>query len=225
MTDLIIVGAGGFGRETVEVVRALNAGGELYRLVGLVDDAPALHGLHLLGVPVLGPVESVLDYPDTRLVITTGHPGDYFSRKRIVDRLGLPDDRFESLVHPSAVVPSSASVGAGSVVHAGVVLTADVVVGRHVVVMPGVTLTHDDRIGDFVTFGAGARMAGRVSVHTGAYVGSGALVREDRSVGAWSLVGMGSVVTRDIPEAEVWAGVPARFMRAVDLPADIGSKS
>ncbi len=225
MTSLIIVGAGGFGRETVELVRALEAEGTAPQLLGFVDDSEELRGRRLLGVPVLGPVSSVVDHPDAQLVVTTGNPGNYFSRRRICDRLGLPEERFATLVHPSAVVPSSASVAAGSIVHAGVVLTADVVVGRHVVVMPGVTLTHDDRIDDFVTFGAGARVAGRVSVHTGAYVGSGALIREDCTVGAWSLVGMGSVVTRDIPDAEVWAGVPARFMRAVDLPADIGSKS
>jgi len=62
------------------------------------------------------------------------------------------------------------------------------------------------------------RLAGRVRVEEGAYVGSGALVREDRTIGAWALVGMGAVITKDVPAAEVWAGVPARFLRPVQVP-------
>jgi acetyltransferase-like isoleucine patch superfamily enzyme len=104
---------------------------------------------------------------------------------------------------------------------AGVVTTASVRIGAHVAVMPGVIFTHDDVVGDFATFGAGARLGGRVRVGEGAYVGSGALVREDREIGAWALVGMGAVVTEDVPPGEVWAGVPARHLRRVDVPPDV----
>ena len=81
--------------------------------------------------------------------------------------------------------------------------------------MPQVVLTHDDRVGDFVTAGAGVRLAGTVRVDEGAYLGSGCLVGEGRRVGRDALVGMGAVVTRDVPAGEVWAGVPARRIRAV----------
>ena len=36
--ELVVVGAGGFGRETVEAVRALNAAGARWRLAGYLDD-------------------------------------------------------------------------------------------------------------------------------------------------------------------------------------------
>ncbi len=87
--------------------------------------------------------------------------------------------------------------------------------------MPQVVLTHDDVLGDFVTVGSGARLAGGVTVGTGAYLGAGCLVRESCTVGAWALVGMGAAVTRDVPAGEVWAGVPARFLRTVDLPREV----
>jgi acetyltransferase-like isoleucine patch superfamily enzyme len=116
-------------------------------------------------------------------------------------------------VHPAASLAASTVVGAGSVVLAGVVATAAVRIGAHVAVMPGCVFTHDDVVEDYATFGAGVRLAGGVEVGEGAYVGSGALVRERLRVGAWSLVGMGSVVLADVPDAEVWAGVPARRLR------------
>jgi acetyltransferase-like isoleucine patch superfamily enzyme len=82
-------------------------------------------------------------------------------------------------------------------------------------VMPHVVLTHDDRVGDYAILAAGVRLAGGVQVREGAYLGAGCLVRENRTVGAGALVGMGAVVTTDVPDGEVWAGMPARFLRRV----------
>jgi sugar O-acyltransferase (sialic acid O-acetyltransferase NeuD family) len=219
--ELLLVGAGGFGRETAEAVRAINQRNESWKLLGFLDEAPALQGAEVDGLPVLGPIDAIDRYPDAALTVCTGHPGNYFSRKRIVRRLGLDPSRYATLVHPGSALATSTAVGPGSVVLAAVVTTAAVQLGAHVAVMPGAVLTHDDVVADYATFGAGARLAGRVRVDEGAYVGSGALVREDRTIGAWSLVGMGSVVLADVPPSEVWAGVPARRLRAVDLPSDL----
>jgi sugar O-acyltransferase (sialic acid O-acetyltransferase NeuD family) len=220
--ELLLVGAGGFGRETAEAVRAINQRSESWKLLGFLDDAPALQGGEVDGLPVLGSIDALDRYPDAAVTVCTGHPGNYFSRKRIARRLDLDPARYATLVHPGAALAASTVVGPGSVVLAGVVTTAAVQLGAHVAVMPGAVLTHDDVVADYATFGAGARLAGRVRVGEGAYVGSGALVREDRAIGAWALVGMGSVVLADVPPAEVWAGGPARRLRAVELPSDVG---
>ena len=212
---LIVVGAGGFGRETIELVRALQKAGDPVELRGVCDDDPAWHGGEVLGVPVLGASEAVADYPDCQVVVTIGNPSNFGVRRRIVEAMGLASERFATLVHPTAVVPGSADIGVGSIVHAGCVLTADIVVGAHVVMMPAVVLTHDDRVGDFATIGAGALVAGGVTIGEGAYVGSGARIREYCTVGAGSLVGMGAVVVADIPSGEIWAGTPAEFMGKV----------
>ncbi|GLW23532.1 acetyltransferase [Microbispora triticiradicis] len=206
--DLVLVGAGGFARETAQL--ALASAGR-WRLLGFLDDDPARHGTLVDGLPVLGGVAALPDH--ARLVVCTGRPDDYASRLRIVARLGLPAERYATLVHPTAVVSATSRVGPGSVVQAQCVLTASVEVGAHVAVMPHVTLTHDDVVEDFATIASGVRLAGGVRIRRGAYLGAGALVRENRTVGAWSLVGMGSVVTRDVPEGEVWAGNPARYLR------------
>jgi sugar O-acyltransferase (sialic acid O-acetyltransferase NeuD family) len=218
--DLVIVGAGGFARETVELVRAANAVRPQWRLLGLLDDDKDLHGALVDGVPVLGGVEEALADRDVAVAVCVGSPRSYASRARVAERLGLPPERYATLVHPTAVVPPSCLLGPGTVVHAHVVLTASVQVGSHVAVMPHVVLTHDDVVGDYVTFGSGVRLAGGVRIGTGAYVGAGALVREYVSVGAWSLVGMGALVTRDVPAGQVWIGSPARYLRDAALPED-----
>jgi len=223
MQQLVVIGAGGFGRETVEAVRAANAGGPTWDVLGFLDDDPELRGTDVEGIAVLGPISRVGDYPDSRVVVCTGHPGNYFAKRRIVQRLDLPEARYATVIHPAAVLSSRCRIGPGSVLLATVVATAAVDIGAHVAVMPGVVFTHDDVVGPYAILGAGARLAGRVRVGQGAYVGAGVLVREDRSIGDWALVGMGSVVTRDIPPGEVWAGVPARFLRNAEVPGDIAT--
>lgn len=207
---LLLLGAGGFARETLELVRAINRPAPTWQVVGLLDDDPRLHGSMIHGVSVIGPTEAVHDHPGAFVTASVASPADPMRRLALVSRLGLPAERYAKLVHPAAIVPESASIGLGSMLHALTVLTTDVELGAHVAVMPAVVLTHDDVARDGVTFGAGARVAGGVTIGRGAYIGAGALLRERVVVGAGAVIGMGAVVTRTVPDGEVWIGTPAR---------------
>ncbi|MDG4828900.1 acetyltransferase [Solwaraspora sp. WMMD1047] len=222
MRDLVIVGAGGFARETAAAVHAVNQDRPTWRLLGFLDDDPALAGSSRAGLPILAdtgaltgaPPAGAPDLTDAAVLVCVGNPRDYAARRRVVRRLGLPTDRYATVVHPAAQVGAGSRVGPGSVLLAGTVLTADVSVGAHVAVMPHAVLTHDDRVEDYVTIASGVRLGGGAVLREGAYVGAGALLREGVTVGSWSLVGMGSVVLRDVPPGQVWAGNPARWLRA-----------
>lgn len=212
--DLVLIGAGGFGRETAQAVAAINADGARWNLRGFLDDDPARRGKDVDGTPVLGGRELIGEMPAASFVVCTGRPGDYASRPRIVRELGLAADRYATIIHPAAAVAPSSRVGPGSVLLAHVTLTAAVTVGAHVAIMPQVTLTHDVEVADFATLASGASTGGGARIGAGAYLGAGALLREGTRVGDRAMVGMGSVVLRDIPPGEVWAGVPARRLRA-----------
>jgi sugar O-acyltransferase (sialic acid O-acetyltransferase NeuD family) len=208
--NLLLAGAGGFARETAEAVRAVNASFPTWVLRGFLDDDPSLHGASIGGVPVVGPIEAVHDHPDAEIVICTASPDAYLSRGLIADRLGLDDERYATVVHPTATIGESCRVGPGSVLLAHTDLTADVVVGRHVAVMPQVVLTHDVRIDDCATIASGVTVSGSCHVAEGAYIGTGVCLREGITVGERAMVGMGAVVTRDVPSERLWFGAPAR---------------
>jgi sugar O-acyltransferase (sialic acid O-acetyltransferase NeuD family) len=218
LPDLVIAGAGGFARETAAAVQAINAVRPTWRLRGFLDDNPELHGTTRSGVPVLAALDTVRDptheLSNAQVVVCVGNPRDYQARERIVSRLGLPDERYATIVHPTATVESGCHIGPGTVLLAQVATTVDVRVGRHVAVMPQVVLTHDDVIDDFATIASGVRLGGGVHIGHGSYLGAGALIRESVTVGARSLVGLGSVVLCDVPADQVFIGAPARFLRA-----------
>jgi sugar O-acyltransferase (sialic acid O-acetyltransferase NeuD family) len=221
--DLLIAGAGGLARETAAAVAAVNSVTPTWQLLGFLDDDPALHGRTASGRTVLGPLDAVADHPHAQVVVCIANPRNPGVRGLVTTRLGLPAQRYATIVHPSASVGAGCAVGPGSVLLAQTVLTADIAIGAHVAIMPHVVLTHDDVIDDFVTIASGVRISGGVRVGAGAYLGTGALIRESLRVGARSIVGMGSVLLRDVPAGEVWAGNPARLIRFVNSPALQGS--
>lgn len=202
-TPLILVTASGLAREALETARA----GDTFEVIGFVDDDPALWGEVIDDVKVLGGLDVVRDVPDAAVLLCAGRGA---VRASLGLRLGLRDLRYATVVHPSVSVPQSCVVGAGSILLAGCVLTSAISVGRHVVAMPNVVLTHDDVVDAFATLCAGVTLGGSVHVGSGAYIGMNASVRERCRVGHDALVGMGSVVVTDIPDGEIWAGVPAK---------------
>jgi sugar O-acyltransferase (sialic acid O-acetyltransferase NeuD family) len=222
LTPLLIIGAGGFARETAAAVYSINAVAPVWDLLGFLDDDPALAGREFEGANVLGPIDAgVGARPDARVVVCTVNPQNYFSRCAIVRRLRLAPDRYATIIHPAASIAPTARIGHGTVILAQAVATAECRIGNHVAVMPMVGIIHDDQIGDFATLASGVQLGGDVRVERGAYLGAGALVREHLIIGAWSLVAMGAVVTRSVPRAQVWAGIPAGCRRAVDLPPEV----
>jgi sugar O-acyltransferase (sialic acid O-acetyltransferase NeuD family) len=224
--DLLLIGAGGFARETAAAVRARNEVRPQWNLRGFLDDNRSLHGTVRSGLPILGPLDMVADEKSAAFVVCVGNPKNFSAREKVVRRLDLSSERYATVIHPAATVGYGSTVGAGSVLLANVVLTADADLGAHVDVMPHTVITHDDYVADFATLAAGVRLGGSVRIGRGAYLGSGAMLRESVSVGAGSMVGMGSVVLTDVPAGEVWVGNPARHLRnvtpTVDQPVNAG---
>lgn len=212
---IVIAGAGGLGREVLQLIASINSVTPNWRPLGFLDDDPVKHHTSVSGLPVLGALEESVGIDGVSLVVCITNPSRPWVKQQIVERLGLGDDRYATLVHPSASIALDSSVGVGTCLMQNVVITTGVSVGAHATLMPSVVLTHDVTIGDYVSVGAGAKLAGGVGVADGAYLGSGALLRENVQIGEGAVVGMGAVVTRDIPPREIWVGVPARFHRDV----------
>jgi len=214
---LLLVAAGGLAREAT---RAATSCGRV--VLGCLDDDPDRHDTRLPdGTRVLGSLEDAVRHPDADVLVCAGK-GEV--RRALVDRLrglGVPDDRFTTLVHSAAHLAPGTDLAPGVLVLAGVVATSEVRLGAHVVCMPNVVLTHDDVVEPYATLCAGVVLGGGVTVGAGAYLGMGCSVREGVAVGQGAVVGMGSVVLHDVGPGETWVGVPAR--RLPSTPADVSA--
>jgi len=206
---IAIFGAGGFGREVLQVVLDINeaAGHAPWRPVGfIVDAAAAEEWVH--GLPILGGIEWLGRHPDTTYVVAVGSSA---ARRRIVQRIGAAcRNRPATLVHPRAWLGANVEVGPGSVLCAGCLVTTDIRIGAHVHVNIGATIGHDAALGDYVTLNPGVNVSGNVTLNEGVEVGTGSVIIPRIEVGPWSVLGAGAVVTRSLDANVTAVGAPAK---------------
>ena len=208
MKPLVIVGAGGLGRETAALVEAINAVSPgAWAVVGFADDGAALRGAAVQGLPVRGGVDWLARQRDLHYVLAVGASR---VRRQIGERLAETSLSAATLIHPSVDVHSTNRIGPGAIVCRGVMLTVSVTLGRHVILNLNTTVGHDVRLGDYATAHPGVHLSGAARVGTAAELGTGSVVLPGVSVGEEALVGAGAVVNRDLPARCTAVGVPAR---------------
>lgn len=208
MTGLVILGAGGLGREAHGIVDAVNAAGGDWDFLGFVDPGPARLELVTELGPLLGGDEVLPGLPEgTHFVVAIG---DNEQRRRAADAADAAGLIAAVLVHPRATVGSRrVELGAGTIVAAGAAITTNVIIGRHARIDQNATVAHDARLGDFVALSPGSNISGNVVLDDGVLVGTNAAVIQGITVGAGAVIGAGAVVVRDVGTGQTVAGVPA----------------
>ncbi len=198
MSDrLIIIGAGGHGAVVADI--AIKAG---YREIAFIDDNAK--GF-CLGFPVIGTTKALNDIKEQcDFVIAIGNST---VREKIASSYKL---NYVSLIHPSAVIGTDASVGEGTVVMAGAVINPKAEIGKHSIINTSAVVEHDNVLGDFVHISPCAALGGTVTVGSKTHIGIGACVRNNIQICGECTIGAGAVVVKNITEKGVYIGVPAR---------------
>ena len=208
---VVVYGASGHGKVVADLVQLVP---EL-ELLGFLDDGlPAGQGP--LGFHVLGGFDW-LDRPEAHGVEVAFGIGQNPIRARVFQRLADKGVRLLTVVHPTAAIAASASLGAGTVVMANASVNPDARVGKGAIVNTGAVVEHDCVVGDFAHLSPNAAMGGASELGLGAWLGLGATVLPLKKVGARTIVGAGAAVIGDLPEDAIAVGVPAKVIRTATV--------
>lgn len=209
MKDLVIIGAGNFGRETAQVIKDINEEKKEWNLLGYIDETPEKQGIVLNNNPVLGDFEWLKKNRDKNIwaVCAIGKPRD---KRRLVNKALQYNVSFANLIHPGVIRNEFIELGWGNIVCAGTFLSVNIKIGNHVAINPGCGIGHDAVIGDYATLYWNVTLSGNVTIHEGCEIGSKSVVIQQRTVGEWSILGAGAVAVRDIPGSCTAVGMPAK---------------
>lgn len=208
---LVIVGAGGHGRETLDVVEAINAVTSTWQFLGFVAAEADADRLVRRGAAHLGGDDELAAGrwpPGTSYVVGIG-AGDV--RRRLGEVAASAGLVPATLVHPAATVGSDVRLGPGVVLAAGARVTTNVDIGPHSQLNVNAVVSHDSVVGGHVTLSPGSIVNGDCRIDDGAFLGTAAVVVRGCSVGAGAVIGAGAVVVRDVPPGVTAIGVPARW--------------
>ena len=209
--DLVIFGAGGFGRELHQIVEDLNENKKVWNFIGFLDGDTQIIGKEVHDYPILGNTEWLEKHPQTSVVVSIGKPA---IRKKIVQQITkMGHSRFARLIHPTAWIGNRVEIGMGTVILAGALISTDIQVGCHAIINRNCTIGHDVFIDDFVTIAPSANITGSTHVGEGCDLGSACTFVNGASIGKWSVVGAGAVVPKDLPPNITAVGVPAKAIK------------
>jgi len=203
---LLILGTGSFAVEIAEVASEIPG----VVVAGFVENldrarcAEPLDGRRVYWIDELGALAAT-----HRVVCGLGTT----HRSRFTEQAEALHCEFATLMHPTARVPASSSLGKGTILHPGVIVASHTRLGAHVCVNRAATIGHHTQVGDFVTIGPGVNLAGNCRIGNAVYIGIGATIIDHVTIGPHSVVGAGAVVTEDVPERVLVVGVPAKILK------------
>lgn len=207
---IYVLGTSGFAREMATLVSQIDPAHERWEIAGFIGESEAQVGTSIGRYRVCGTDDWLIASDvEADLVVGIGHPAiraALLSRYRpLLGRLAFP-----TLVHPTAVIDASITMGLGTVVTAHCSLTCDIAIGDFTLLNLNCTVGHESTIGSCCVVNPGVNVSGGVKIGDRVLVGTGAQLLGGLEIGAGATVGAGAVVTVNVPRDLTVVGVPAR---------------
>ncbi len=210
--DIVIIGAGGFATEVVDVIESCNEESNSYNLLGfIVDQQYGTPGTYICDFPILGDLSWLENR--ARKVSAFCAIGSSHLRFQIIQRAAKIGCDFSNLIHPAAVVTKKIDFGTGIIICAGCILTNQIIIGDHVHINLSCTIGHAAVIHQFVTLAPGVHISGNVNIDDGTYIGTGVNIIENKKIGHWAIIGAGATIIQDVIPNTTVVGNPGRIIK------------
>lgn len=208
MKKLIIIGASAGGIELAEYIKEINKREHKWDIIGYFDEDSTRRGYN--GIPVLGSwgwIEKS-DISEYYFICAIGNPEN---KKRIVTQLEKRyNARFCNIIHPTALVASTATLGYGIILSPYSVIQANVILENHIYCGTYTCIGHDSIVKSFTTLNPGTIISGYNVINEMVYFGTGAKTIPNITIGENSTLGAGSVLYTNLESYSTAKGIPAK---------------
>ena len=208
MKKLLIIGAGGFGREVLGYARdMIEAGTANWEIGGFLDDNFNALNNYSYEYKI---IDTIKDHKVSDKYVYICAIGDPKTKLSIGRKFLDAGAEFVNIIHSTAYIGRTCKIGIGVVLCPKASITADVSLGNFVAVDVTSICSHDSKVGDGCTISHFCDLTGFTVLGEGVFLGSGVSVCPGVKVGDYAKIGAGAVVLKDVGANELAVGVPAK---------------
>lgn len=208
MKQIVIIGAGGFGREVQWLIERINEKELTWEIKGYIDDGIDA-GTEINGYPVLGGINELLEMQQEIAVVCA--IGSSSIRKKIIERISSnPNIEFPNIVDPSVQMSKYVKFGKGNIICAGTILTVNIDIKDFSILNLDCTVGHDVVLNSFVTVYPSVNISGCVMIGKHTEIGTGTQIIQGKTISENVIIGAGAVVVKNIDISGTYVGMPAK---------------
>jgi len=213
MKNIVIIGAGGMGKEVAWLIENINIHKPTWNILGFLVDEKYNEswGKTIYNYPVLGG-EAWLQNQNKEINVICAI-GSSSARKCIYERIAKYSNvKLATLIDPSVRIDKTVHIGEGTIICRNCIVTLDVNIGNGVLMNTGATVGHDSNVGNYCTFLTNSMAAGNTTFGECCEIGSGAFILQGKTVVANTIIAPLSSVLKNIKEPGTYLGNPARLL-------------
>lgn len=208
MKNLIILGAGGFGREVFNWAKQSPNFQKEFIIKGFLDDNSTALNDFDYPVKVLDSIAKYQIEQDDVFICAIGSPK---VKKELCTFVESKGGRFINIIHSSAIIGDNVKMGTGVIVCPGVKITCDVVIGDHVAINVNSCVGHDAVINSYCQISCFCDLNGFSVIGSEVFLGGRSSVLPGVKVAERVTVGAAALVTRSVTEEGITViGAPAK---------------
>lgn len=209
MKDLYLIGAGGCGREVLNMILDVHAiQGPKWNIKGFLDDTENPLSGKVCDYSVVGTIRDYTPKPNDALLMCIADP---IAKKKLVHELKAKGAFFDSFISPWIYAGRHNTIGEGTIIFSGFSMSVNITIGNFVTLL-NCSLGHDAQVGDYSTISTNCGLMGNSKVGKNVFLGDGARIAPNVTVGDNAYVCMGSIVLKNVEAGDKVLGNPARVI-------------
>lgn len=207
MKNLIIIGAGGFGREIYHLAISTAEYNSEYVIKGYIDDNILALDRFDNYPKIISTIKDYTIEPDDVFICAIGNMDQ---KSNIVKKMVTQGAEFINLIHPSARIYSNTELGKGIIICDNSTISCDCKISDFVSIHPSVCVGHDVTIGKYSSLYSFAFIAGNVTINDSVNVFPRASILPNITIGERSSIGSCSLVIKNVQAGVSVFGIPAK---------------